>query len=150
MGTQQQSTNFSDKLIEELFEMELLYRQGMEKATTFTDPVRKYLGSGDGNVTGEYMRGTVRWDLFEQQGETACDAHFTGIIETDDGAAIHFYATGYFKRPESGSIWRLSAGALFETEDARYQWLTAKPTIWEGEFDMSAYRHRYRVYTPAG
>jgi len=70
-----------------------------------------------------------------------------GIIATDDGAVFKSDTIGFFRRPDDGShIWQNSSGVSFETDDDRYQWLTEVMGVWEGEFDMKAYRNRYQVY----
>lgn len=54
---------------------------------------------------------------------------------------------GFFRRPAKGShIWRNISGIFFETKDERYQWLTEIMGVWEGEFDMESYQHRYQIY----
>ena len=36
----------------------------------------------------------------------------------------------------------------FHTEDSRYTWLNEITGIWQGTFDMAAYRYNYQVYIP--
>ena len=35
----------------------------------------------------------------------------------------------------------------FETTAETYTWLNTVLAVWDGEFDMTTYRHRYHVYT---
>jgi hypothetical protein len=70
-----------------------------------------------------------------------------GIITTDDGGEIEFDSMGFFRRPDEGEhIWQNSSGVSFESDDDRYQWLTEIMGVWDGEFDMKAYRHRYQIF----
>ncbi len=128
-----------------LFEMNLEYRQ--DKAPVSKDSkVGEYIGSGEGVVRGR-INGTVHWSLFEAQSAVFCASNLFGIITTDDGAEIKFDTMGFFRRPDEGShIWQNSSGVSFETDDERYQWLKDVMGVWEGEFDMKAYRHKYQVY----
>ncbi|MCK4900328.1 MAG: DUF3237 family protein [Anaerolineales bacterium] len=128
-----------------LFEMNLEYKQ--DKAPVSKDSkVGEYIGSGEGVVRGR-INGTVHWSLFEAQSAVFCASNLFGIITTDDGAEIKFDTMGFFRRPDEGShIWQNSSGVSFETDDERYQWLKDVMGVWEGEFDMKAYRHKYQVY----
>ena len=128
-----------------LFEISLEYKQ--EKEPVAEDgKVGEYLGSGEGLAHGR-INGTVHWSLFEAQSAVFCASNLFGIISTDDGAEIKFDTMGFFRRPDEGShIWHNSAGVSFETDDDRYQWLTEIMGVWDGEFDMKTYRHRYQIY----
>lgn len=86
--------------LEPLFEAKLQYRQGMAPVISSEGHVGEYLGSGDGTVEGPRIRGTVRWDLFEEEGNRLCGSNLRGVIETDDGAQIPFDAIGFFLRPD--------------------------------------------------
>jgi hypothetical protein len=52
--------------LEHLFDAELLYREGMEPLSD--DGEGELVGSGDGSVDGERVRGRLRWTLFEAGG----------------------------------------------------------------------------------
>lgn len=134
---------------ERLFEAELQYRPGVPRVTSSGGSVGEYLGSGDGTLEGPKIRGTVRWDLFEEQGETLCRSALVGVIETDDKVRIPFESIGFFLRWDKSrpDRWVSSAAVRFEAKgEERYGWLNEGLAVWEGEFDMGTYRHRYRAY----
>lgn len=100
----------------------------------------KPVGGGDGEVAGPGLRGTLRWDLFEQGiGDGLCDANHAGVIETHDGAKVEFSTLGYYRQLDEAQPrrWRLQAGLRFLTSDPRYGWLNNLPALLEGEFDMN-------------
>ncbi len=138
--------------LEYLFEVELQNRPGMPVVTSPESKVGKLVASGDGKVKGPRAQGTVRWDLFEDQGETVCRSNLRGVIETTDGAQIQFDTMGFFMRPEKSkpSKWVTSAAVHFDTADKRYEWLKRLLAIWEGDFDMQTGRHFYKVRAPKG
>ncbi len=71
------------------------------------------------------------------------DAH--GVIETDDGARVLFYLTGY-SRPIEGSpnLRAIVSPATFETDDDRYRWLNDVIAVGEGVIDFETLRLRLR------
>ncbi len=84
--------------------------------------------------------------------ETLCRSNLSGVITTDDGAEIHFDSMGFFLRPHldrEPDRWRTSAAVHFTSSDPRYAWLDGALAYWEGDFDLSAGRHVYRVNGPA-
>ena len=145
-------TQNSDQLttLELIFEVFLMYKEG-KPAVSMNGKVGEYLGSGEGTVSGSGVNGTVHWTLFEEQRETACESNLFGIITTEDGAEIQFDTMGFFRRAykDKSNLWITSAAVSFETEDKRYTWLNPILGVWEGTFDMSKYRHHYRVYAQA-
>lgn len=125
--------------------LELQYRETMDPVNEDADTSRPYIGSGDGTASGA-IEGTVRWGLFEAQGETVCDAHFVGLIETTTGELIAFDAVGYFQRDDPDSVeWQMAAGVQFETDAAEYDWLNDTLATWVGEMDARTYTHQYDV-----
>lgn len=121
-----------------------------------------YIGSGDGTVTGNRLRGTVRWSLWSgncayplvrkggaiPDGLHLCTMNPTGFIETPDGARIRFDGRGYgLRSPEK---YRTSLTLVFGTEDVRYSWLNRIPAVMEGDFDEKAGRATWNVYVPVG
>ena len=135
------------KRLEYLFEMRLQFRE-MLPVTSREAGEGEYIGSGEGTVKGPRIHGTVRWDLFEKQEETLCRSNLTGVIETNDGAEIHFDSRGFFIKPDQSNPnkWVTSASVHFDTADYRYEWLNRLLAVWEGEFDMETYRHHYQAY----
>lgn len=79
---------------ETLFDIELQYQQGLAALSADDARPGEYLGSGAGRASGSRLNGTIRWDLRENTGKTACDMFFNGVIETDDGALIDFETLG--------------------------------------------------------
>lgn len=134
--------------IETLLEIELGYEPGLTKMSSDDGRPGTYLGSGAGRVSGDDISGTARWDLRENQGSTACEMFFSGVIETADGATIAFETLGHGRvtDPDTApSLWDVTASVRFTSNDERYDWLTSRPATWYGEFDMDTYEHRYRV-----
>jgi hypothetical protein len=138
--------------LEPLFDMELQYKQDMPVVTSSKSIVGKLLGSGIGTVKGPKIQGTVRWDLFEEQSDAVCKSNLRGVIETNDGATVHFDTMGFFMRPDKSNSrkWITTAAVSFNTTEKSYEWLNTALAVWEGEFDMGTYRHRYRAYTRVG
>lgn len=137
--------------LEPLFGVELQYQPRMQPVILTKGRVGQYLGSGDGIIYGSKIQGTVRWDLFEKQGDTLCEVNMTGIIKTQDGASLQFNSLGFFLRPPNGiTLWRLSASLKLETSDEPYLWINHQLAMWEGELDLNTYRHRYQAYLLSG
>lgn len=133
--------------LEPLFGVELQYQAGMQPVTLSKGRVGQYLGSGDGILNGSKIQGTIRWDLFEKQGDTLCEVNMVGIIETQDGASLQFDSIGFFLRPpNSTDLWKLSAALKLETSDEPYLWVNRQLAMWEGELDLNTYQHRYQAY----
>ncbi len=132
-----------------LFHLELQYRPRMTAVMSTEGKLGKHVGSGDGAIEGPRIQGTVRWDLFEDQGESVCGSNLRGLIETNDEAHIQFDAMGFFMRPDKSkpNRWITSAAVRFDTADKRYKWLNTRLAMWEGQFDMNTGRHHYRVYS---
>lgn len=131
-----------------LFEMELQYQEGMAAMTSAEGKIGQYIGSGDGTASGEEIQGNVRWDLYEVIDEARCQTNFAGVIETDDGAQVHFDARGYgmATNPSQPDAWHMVYAVQFETADEKYYWLNTTLALWDGQLDMKNYRHHYRVY----
>ena len=128
------------------FDVNLTYREKRDEVSDADGKVGVYLGSGDGEVSGDRIQGTVRWDLFERQAPAACDAHFRGVIETQDGATIRFDVLGFFIPPKKpDKIWRFGGSVLLAPDGEGYDWLRPLPATWQGQFDEGSYTHQYRV-----
>lgn len=139
------SIHAADDLVVDL---DLSYSSGAQRVVPGSHRPGTYLGSGDGTARGVGLAGTVRWDLSEHTGPAACEMFFSGVIETDDGATIHFDTSGYGLVPDpdgAPELWDVTASVRFRTDDPRYAWVAARPATWQGVFDMETYRHRYRI-----
>jgi hypothetical protein len=111
--------------LEPLFQAVMQYRSESESETDAVVAVEgregAYIGSGDGTVTGERTRGTIRWSLWS-------------------GNCVYPLVRKY----------RVSVTLVFGTEDARYAWLSEVPAVVEGEFDEKAGRATWNVLAPSG
>jgi hypothetical protein len=120
----------------------------------------EYLGSVGGEVVGKRLSGTMRTSMFSgncpvpgmrkgaeaPKGLHLCTLNPGGIIETQDGARIHFDGKGYgMFSPEK---YRVSMTMAFATDDPRYQWLTPMLGAMEGEFDVKTGTAIWNVYLP--
>ena len=131
-----------------LLDLDLTFREGMSEVVPDAGRPGEYLGSGEGSAVGPDLTGSVRWDLSEHSGETACEMFFSGVIDTEDGASIRFDTSGYGTVPDpkgAPGLWEATAAVRFRTDDPRYAWLTGRPATWEGQLDTNTYRHRYRI-----
>ena len=131
--------------LEHLFDAELEYRPGMTPIAENGEG--QLIGSGDGNVSGPRLRGTLRWTLFERPGELVCTMQPIAAIETDDGASIGIEGRGYARRTRSHERhWQVAATLLFSAPEQGYAWLDGALGLWEGEFDAEEHRARYRAF----
>lgn len=152
--------------LEHLFDAELWYRSNMDIVMPVEDREGDLIGNGEGTITGERIRGRMRWSFFAANcayllvrsgiepppGEHLCRTNPGGIIETVDGAQVWFDARGYGLRGYDEAQphkWRLTMALQFHTNDERYRWLNTALGVWEGEFDEETGRARYRAYTQA-
>lgn len=120
----------------------------------------EYLGSGDGTVSGERVRGRMRWSFYSgnclypriragepvPDGLNLCTLNPGGIIETDEGAQITFDGKGYGLR--SPERYRVALTLAFRAGDDRYAWLNTVLGVMLGEFDERAGRATWAVYVP--
>jgi hypothetical protein len=128
-------------------DLRLHHQKDAARITRGNPQLGRYIGSGTGEAHGPLLSGRIRWDLFEAQSETLCAADFQGRVKTEAGTTVEFECLGFFRRPETGSqIWTMSGSVIFRSNDSNYKELTERPAVWEGEFDMSTYMHRYRIY----
>ncbi len=134
--------------MEQLFELELQYREDAERISSPEGRIGEYLGSGDGKATGERIQGTVKWDLYEVVGEDRCETNFVGEILTGEGARIGFEAVGFGIVPDRSApkMWSMNAAVRLESEADGYEWLNSILAVWDGQFDMEVYQHNYHVF----
>jgi hypothetical protein len=131
--------------LEHLFDAHLQYQPAM--APIAADGEGQLVGSGDGEVQGERVRGALRWTLFEGPGELVCAMNPELAIDTHDGASIVIAGRGYAHRASpNDQRWRVAATLLFTAKDERYAWLDGALGIWEGEFDSGEHRASYRAF----
>ncbi|HEV7127374.1 MAG TPA: DUF3237 family protein [Ktedonobacterales bacterium] len=110
---------------------------GGEEGTAF--------GQGEGTVSGERVRGTVRWSNHaHRRSDGAMLPDLRGVIATEDGATILFAQQGrtvWSETPE-GRVGSQLLWVLFETEDARYRWLNDAFCVQEGKVAFPIARGR--------
>lgn len=128
--------------MEKLFDIQLQYKPDMTQVTSPEGRLGKHLGSGDGTVIGEKLKGGVRWDIYEKggvvTGEKRCQTNITGLIVTDDGSTIQFDSVGFGMVPDSSqpNKWSMAATRNFNTSAETYLWLNNVLAVWKGDFDM--------------
>lgn len=151
--------------LERLFVAELQYTSDEGPIVSAEGRDGVLVGNGDGTVTGEKVRGTIRWSLYSGNcayvfvqtgvepppGQHLCTVYPGGVIETDDGAQIWFDAKGFGLRgydQTQSHLWRLTMGIQFTTSDERYEWLNTALGVLVSDFDERANRGLWRVYLP--
>jgi hypothetical protein len=162
--TKTTTSSSGEERLEELFKADLQYRSESESDAVVVaeggDGV--YIGSGDGTVAGDRLRGTIRWSLWSgnclyplvrsgqsvPEGLHLCTINPAGFIETLDGARIRFDGRGYGLR--SAEKYQTNLTLIFSTEDVRYEWLTKVVAVMDGDFDEKTGRATWNVYVPAG
>jgi len=158
------ATTAVDKSLEPLFTAVLEYKSHSEQDAVVAADGHEgaYIGSGDGTLKGDRLRGTMKWSLWAgdclypllRKGQAVpdglhiCTMNPTAFIQTEDGARIRFDGRGYGIR-QAGQ-YRVSLTLVFGTEGDRYAWLSKIPAVVEGEFDEKAGRGTWNVYVPAG
>src|SRR5260221_3605015 len=162
--TKAATSSSGEERLEELFQADLQYRSDSQSAAVVVADGRAgvYIGSRDGTVSGDRLRGTLRWSLWSgnclyplvragqsvPKGFHLCTINPAGFIETQDGAQIRFDGRGSGLRSSEKNQRNLTL--VFATEDVRYEWLTKIVAVMEGEFDEKTGRATWNVYVPAG
>jgi hypothetical protein len=131
--------------LEHLFDAELTYHAGMAPLADHGEG--QLIGSGDGSVQGQRVRGALHWTLFEGGGELTCTMNPILAVRTEDGASIGIDGRGYAHRASRASqLWRVAATLLFTVNEESYAWLDGALGVWEGEFDADRETARYRAF----
>jgi len=119
-----------------------------------------YIGSGDGAVEGNEVRGTVSWSLYAgdclypliRAGQSVTeDLHLStlnpgGFVDTHDGVRVRFDGRGYGLRSPERYV--VSATLTFRTQEVSYHWLTKVLAVMHGEFDEKSGRAVWNVLVP--
>jgi hypothetical protein len=158
--TKTTTSSSSERRLEALFKADLQYRSESQSDAVVVAEGREgvYIGSGDGTVAGDRLRGTVRWSLWSgnclyplvrggqsvPDGLHLCTINPAGFIDTLDGARIRFDGRGYGLR--SSDKYQTNLTLVFSTEDVRYAWLTKLVAVMEGDFDEKTGRATWNVY----
>lgn len=121
-----------------LCDIELMYESSPVLVRPYGGEEGTAFGEGSGTVSGERLRGSVRWVNHPHRrsdGGMLPDLH--GCITTDDGATILFVQQGRTTWVETptGRAGHQLVWMLFETEDARYRWLNDTLCVQEGKVD---------------
>lgn len=131
-----------------LFEMQ--YVPDLEQTDSGDGRPGHYIGSGAGTAHIGDLRGTIRWDLFEDQSPDRCAASFVGTLRFEDGEEVRFETNGWLHVPDDDKphIWEASGHTVsFKSDGAQTSWLNGVNGRWLGTFDSNTYRHRYSVHT---
>lgn len=152
--------------LERLFDAYLDYRADVEPVVVPKERDGVLVGSGDGNVTGDRINGSIRWSLYSGDcayvyaragaepppGQHLCTVYPGGIIETEDGAEIWFDATGYGLRGYDASqphLWSLTMAVKLTATDERYQWLNSTLGLLVSQFDEQRGHAHWEAFIPA-
>ena len=136
-------------ILEHLCDVELENQQGRRRVLPGKGRIGEHLASGEGAVFGPVLNGIVNWDLLQEAGEHHCGFNILGEIKTDDRARILFDTLGYMTREDGENIarWSLTGSVVFDTDARQYLWMNDIVGVWQGLYDMGAFRHSYRIYT---
>ena len=137
--------------LEHICDMELSYREVPLTGGKFV-LVRPYggeegtgYGEGDGTVSGQRIKGRVRWANHPHRrsdGSMLPDAH--GIIVTNDQAVILFSFQG--RTVFEAGMGKQLLSVLFESDAEPYRWLNSTLCVLEGIIDGERLSMRARVY----
>src|SRR5262245_36438121 len=95
-----------------LLDAELVYRAEIEPLTR--EGEGELIGSGDGTVVGDAIKGRLTWTLFERPGKLSCAMNPVALIETEDGAHVRVEARGFATRSQEASrVWSVAATLRF-------------------------------------
>ena len=110
--------------------------------------VGEYIASGEGTLEGPQLKGTIRWDLFENRDRKNVErTDMFGVITTNDGAEIGIESFGLFQPSKTDKEkWEHRATVRFASTDERYSWLLPILGSMTGTFDLQTFVHHYRVY----
>lgn len=157
--------------LEHLCDMELAYHGAFVLSQPYESLEGAGFGMGAGVVSGDRLAGTVRWVNHPRRrsdGSMLLDAH--AVITTEEGCDIlctwqgraaspgasgqggtrerptgaRMAEPGEAKRPFG--LGQQVLAALFEAEDARYQWLNQTVCVAEGRLHPETLRLQLRIY----
>lgn len=127
-----------------------------------------HLSDGTGEATGG-LTGRMRFSMYTAdcpldpgylelpdgsariRGDHVCTVNPGAILVTDEGAVIQMDLKGFGLRLESRvPVWSVNGSLRLYAHDERYEWIHEHLYVFEGEFDESVGRGRYRVYRQYG
>jgi hypothetical protein len=131
--------------LEHLFDGEYRYEAPPVVAPPVEGGEGRAFGGGVGTVSGERIRGSMRWSNFARfRGDGVTVPDVTGVIETEDGAEILFRIGGYSLKAERGR--KVIGPITFLTQHERYRWLNSVVGVMEGVVSPETSSIRSRVY----
>jgi len=131
--------------LEPLFKADMQYRSESETDAVVAAEGHEgaYIGSGDGTVKGDRIRGKIRWSLWSgnclyplvrkgqpvPEGLHLCTLNPGGFIETKEGARIRFDGRGYGLRNREGSSDEMHGhpDSPVVTQDRLLVWIEVRP-----------------------
>jgi hypothetical protein len=135
--------------LEHVCDMELAY----EGAFTLVQPYQSQEGAGfgvgTGRASGARLAGQVRWvNHPRRRSDKTMLAQAHGRVMTEEGVEILFSWQGRAKPEGAGKLRqsRQVLAALFEADDAHYQWLNQLVCIAEGRLHPETLRLELRIY----
>jgi hypothetical protein len=124
--------------LEKLCELDLHYVTDFHYVSPYDGESGSGWGRGEGAASGRRLSGTVQWSNHPTgRGDGAMQPRARGVISTPDGAEVLLDLTGrtVFVEREGGRVGRQLLLTLFESDDARYDWLNNAVCIAEGAID---------------
>jgi hypothetical protein len=123
--------------LEPLSRLSMRYAEGVW-VCPFGTAERAGFGWGEGTVSGEVLRGSLRWANYPRRREDgAWTPNLCGAIRTEDGAEILVSLHGQSVQEEATSGVRRAILARLELLSAHenYRWLNTSFIVGEGEID---------------
>jgi hypothetical protein len=100
----------------------------------------------NGTIKGERLNGTIHGvDYLQIRADGRAELHIHGVITTEDGAIISFFAGGLGRMSEGG-MFELREHPFLSTADPKYLWLNELAVWAVGEVDIAAGAIRVKGY----
>jgi hypothetical protein len=134
--------------LEHVCDMELTYAGAFTLVQPYGSQEGSGFGVGTGSVSGAQLAGHVRRVSHPRwRSDRVLLAQAHGLITTEEGAEILFSWQGRATPSGVGQQQGQQVlAALFEAEDARYQWLNHLVCIAEGRLHPETLRLELRIY----
>jgi hypothetical protein len=136
--------------LEPLFRLSMRYADGAAWMRPFGAAEGAGFGWGEGTVTGDVLRGEVRWANYPRRREDGVwTPNLRGVIRTDDNAEILISLHGQSVQEASPTgVGRaiLTRVELLSAVGATYGWLNTSFIVGEGEIDEETDEWRIQAY----